>query len=273
MPAKKTKPKKTKNLKKKQIFLKIKRFRKISYPMRQRVIGFKRDFSAPVVALENDDTWNPTLPGTTYPIFNLVRGSSGTNMVLGTLRFSLNMLPGYSEFKNLFQQYKLNAVAVKIYPTTSAIVTQNINDPIGTGDIGTANFQIITWKNETGEPYGSGVFSEALLNQIPAKKTRMFPKNGPYTIICPLNQASATYNQSQTSVEVSTPSGGTTLAAQPYNVDYRSVKPRYISTVEDSTPHYGVNMLFRKLDDSDFDVLSPRLKFIFTLYFSCKGIK
>jgi hypothetical protein len=273
MPAKKTKPKKTKNLKKKQIYLKIKRYRKISYPMRQRVIGFKRDFSASIVALENDDTWNPTIPGTSLPMFSLVRGAGGGNMVLGTLRFSLNMLPGYSEFKNLFQQYKLNAVAVKIYPTTSAIVTQNINGPIGTGDIGTSNFQIITWKNETGEPYASGVFSEALLNQIPAKKVRMFPKNGPYTIICPLNQASATYNQSQTEVEVTDTAGNIVNVVKPFNIDYRAVKPRYISTVEDSTPHFGVNMLFRKLDDSDFDVLSPRLKFIFTLYFSCKGIK
>jgi hypothetical protein len=228
----------------------------------QRVIGFKRDFELPVVALENSDSW----PAGWY------RGAD--NNVVSTMVFNLQQLPGYSEFKNLFGHYKLNHVVMKIYPTTSEIVSQNINESIPTGALGVSNFTITTWRNQTGQPLGP-TWSDALMNQIPAKKTRLFPRAKPYIISCKLNQLTATYNQSQTdhTVEVNDTSGTAVNVLQPYNVDYGVTKPRYLNTVEDSTPHYGLNMMFKKLDDSYFDVLSPRLKIYYTMFFTCKGVR
>lgn len=256
MPAKRPYRKKRTMRRKKKFVAKVTR------PLKQRVIGFKRDVELPVIALEDSATW----PANWY------RGAS--NNVVATQVFNLTQLPGYGEFKNLFQHYKLNMVIMKIYPTTSEVVSQNINDAIPTGALGVSNFTITTWRNQTGQPLGAS-WSDALMNQIPAKKTRLFPRAKPYIIKCKLNQLSATYNTSQLdhTVQVEDTTGATQTVLQPYNVDYGVTKPRYLNTVEDSTPHYGMNMNFKKLDDSYFDVLSPRLKIYFTMYFTCKGIR
>lgn len=253
-----------KYIKKKQPYNKRKPHKKykarVSRPLKQRVIGFKRDFSLPVIALEDSATW-PT---------GWYRGAD--NQVVATTVFNLSSLPGYGEFKNMFMHYKLNFVAMKIYPTTSEVVSQNINDAIPTGALGVSNFTITSWRNQTGQPLGP-TWSDALMNQIVAKKTKLFPRAKPYHLLMKLNQLSSTYREQQTEVEVTDTSGAVRNVIAPFNIDYGVTKPRYLNTAEDSCPHYGLNMQFKKLDDSYFDILSPRLKIYFTVYFTCKGIR
>lgn len=234
--------------------------------LKQRVLAFKRDFELPVIALENSDTW-PNVPGLTP---NWVRGAN--NQVCATMLFSLSQLPSHTEYKQLFQMYKLNYVVMKIYPSTSSVVSQNINEPIVPGTTGVSNFTITTWRNQTGQPLDA-TYTDNDLNQVPAKKRRLFPKNKPYVIKAKLNQLSTTFHSDQESVEVNTVGGGTANVIKPFNQDFSVRKPRYINTLEDSTPHFGLNIVFKKVDDSYFDEMSPRLKIMYTLYFTCKGLK
>lgn len=261
MPPRNTARRTKKRIKKRNYKMTIKRTPKL----KQRILGFKRNFTLPVIALENSATWPA----------GFVRGGNATlgNSVVGTLTFSLNQLPGYSEFKNLFQMYKLNHVVMKIYTTTSQVVSQNINGPVQAGSIGASNFTVETWMNPTGQPLAADAVTDALINQIPAIKRRIMPKGKPYTISCPLKQLSQTYREGQQVVEVLDTSNTVRDVLIPWNVDYAVRKPRYLNTSEDGTPHYGVNIRFKKLDDSAFDTLSPRLKIMYTLYFSCKGIQ
>ena len=57
--------------------------------------------------------------------------------------------------------------------------------------------------------------------------------------------------------------------------DYASVKPRWISTQEEDTPHYGLNICFQRADQSLFagdatNYQSCRIEY--TYYIACKGV-
>lgn len=254
MPQKRTYRKK-KNYNKKRIMYK-KPISRIPRVPRSKMLSFKRDFELPVVALENNLTW----PEGWY--------RSGNSIVV-TQVYSLNQLPGYSEFKNLFRSYKINYAVMRMYPSSSQIVSQNVSN---TGTIGVANFTVTTWQNLTGQPL-LPAFTDALLNQIPAKKRRLFPTGKPLVMGTKLVQMASTYNQQQESVTVTDTAGVNQTVLTPFNIDYARRRPKFINTVEDSTPHYGLNMHFKKTDDSFFDTHSPRLKIFVTLYFQCLGIQ
>lgn len=55
---------------------------------------------------------------------------NGTTGVLGAYNFTLSSVPGYTEFTNLYDQYKINAISVCFYPkqnsVTSLVTLDNI---------------------------------------------------------------------------------------------------------------------------------------------------
>jgi len=59
----------------------------------------------------------------------------------------------------------------------------------------------------------------------------------------------------------------------PLNTDYTVVRPRYISTTEVATPHYGMNVHIAKVDGSTFTTNSARLKIFEKIYLTCKQVK
>lgn len=168
--------------------------------------------------------------------------------VFKTFSFSLANLPNPAEFTGLFAQYKLNGCALKIFPTYSQIVSTT-----SPGTNSPANIIITVWRNTHGTPL-TAAFTKAELNQIQAKKQWMFPLNRPTSLYMNLRQLSNTYNST-------------------INNDYVTMKPKYLSTAETGTPHYGINVHIQKVDGSTFGAESPRLKIMEKIYLTMKQVK
>ena len=148
--------------------------------------------------------------------------------VVKTFAFALNELPNYTDFVNLFNMYKLNYAVVTFYPSYSVI---NRNGET-TSALTQSNTIITVWQNSTGTPLNAA-FTRAQLNEISQKKMYMMPSNRPFKIKFPLSQLSNIY-------------------ASTVNTDYAKIRPKYISTGEAGTMHYGINVAITRCDNTSF---------------------
>lgn len=168
--------------------------------------------------------------------------------VVKTLAFSLSELNSYAEFTNLFDMYKLNMAIIKMYPSYSQVVST-------TASVASTNYVITVWPNTSGTAL-TAAFDQNALNQIQRKSQWMFPLNKPTQIKCYLKQLNQVY--------ATTAGLGT---------DYTVVKPKYISTAEPHTPHYGLNIHIRKVDGSSFGSDSARLLIKEKIYLTTRQVK
>jgi len=164
------------------------------------------------------------------------------NLVVGHVECHLDEMPNYGEFANLFSQYKLNAVSLKCTPTY-----QMDTDP-------TATETIICdiWRSSHGDAPTAG-FQISDLLQIQKRQSFVMPQRKPFFRSMRLTQLSNTY-------------------AGTVNNDYTTQKPRYLSTTEATTPHYGINFCFRRPDGAAFTSLSPRLLFNYNVKMTFKQV-
>lgn len=167
------------------------------------------------------------------------------NAIVKTFTFGLSELPGYSEFTGLFAEYKLNAASVKFYPGYSQVASTS-------GTTVTNNIIITVWPNTTGTGL-TAAFTKEQLNEIQRKRQWMFPLTKPTTVYMPLNQLNQVY-------------------ASATNTDYTVLKPKYISTTETNTPHYGMNVHIQKIDNTAFGTDSVRMKILEKIYVSCRQV-
>ena len=155
--------------------------------------------------------------------------AAADNMVVGHVECNLGELPGYTELTSLFAQYKLNAVTLTCTPTYQQDV-----DPTSTETV-----ICDIWRSNHGDT-PTAAFQISDLLQIQKRQTFIMPQRKSFKRSMMLNQLSNTY-------------AGTT------NNDYTIQKPRYLSTSEGTTPHYGINFCFRRPDGAAFTTMSPRL--------------
>lgn len=167
--------------------------------------------------------------------------------VVKTFVFALNELPSHGEFTNLFGEYKLNMAILKMFPSYSSIVSTD-------AAVVSNNILITVWPNRTGTALSSA-FTREDLDQIQRKRTWLLPINRPTTIKMPLNQLDARYG------------GGANVT------DYMVARPKYCSTTETSTPHYGFNVHITKVDKSAFTSNSVRLLCKEKIYLTCRQVK
>ena len=168
------------------------------------------------------------------------------NGVVKTFVFALNELPNPTEFSNLFSEYKLNTCWLKIFPSMSQVVS---------GDTQTfSNIIMTVWPNRTVTAITSA-FTIEDLNQIQRKRSFLMPQQRPTTIKMPLNQLDARYG------------GGANVT------DYMVARPKYCSTTETSTPHYGFNIHIQRVDRAPFTYNSTRLLMKENIYLSTRGVK
>ena len=172
--------------------------------------------------------------------------STFDDAVVKTFTFGLSELPNFNEFTSLFREYKLNAAAIKFYPSYSQVVSTD-------AAVVSNNIIITVWPNTTGTVL-TAAFTKAELNEIQRKRQWMFPLNRPTTRYMPLRQLNTVYNSA-------------------INNDYTTVKPRYIATSETTTPHYGINVHIAKVDGSTFSSNSTRLKIFEKIYLTCRQVR
>lgn len=169
------------------------------------------------------------------------------NLVVGHVEINLSELPGYAEFQTLFAQYKINALSLKVTPSYQMDMAAN---PLLSGQTIICSI----WKSTHGQA-PTTAFTISDLLQIQKRKEFIMPRTRPMTHHMRLTQLGQVYG-----------AGVTTT-------DYVKIKPRYISTTESSTPHYGLNFCFRAPDGAALTASSPRLLLQFKAKMTMKQAK
>lgn len=166
--------------------------------------------------------------------------------------FALSQLVDFTEFTNLFKYYKLKGVRVQMYFSNT-----NSNSKDGGSS---PNQQMLCWydTNKDGADTAASGLEQTYLNSQTAKKKLCLKTSGkPLDFYMPLKQQNMVY-------------GGIG------NTDYATTSPKWISTSEFSTPHFGYKTMLQRCDGQAFTSgisNSQFVKIIQTVYFQCKKVE
>lgn len=155
--------------------------------------------------------------------------------------FALTSVPEYTQFTSLYSQYKLNGVRLQMYPSCNTISAYR--------DLS----NIIMWVKPSRYGYQIDNVEELVATQA-IKKRLVFRDQKPLDIYMPLIQLNQIYGTAATT-------------------DYVPIKPKWVSTQEVNTLHYGLDMIFQTVSSDAITTMPMTIKIIQTLYFSCKGVK
>ncbi len=219
--------------------------------MRPGLYFFKRAYT-----YEIDLKTNYGLPGS-------VACSDGKGVVWN-FTVSLDTLPNSQEFTNLFAQYKLTGASFKLYPVWSETTTTGATqtDPTAgsvTQTPGASNIIMRTKYDRTGRELTASSTENSWL-ECQAVTSSMLPGLGqrPIKRYMRLNQLNKLFS-------------GVTSGTEDYSV----VSPRFISTDEPSTPHYGMQFRFDTCGGTfaTQPVNSGKFKMEVCVYVQCKSTK
>lgn len=185
--------------------------------------------------------------------------STSGNNLYKNWGFSLTSLGSYTEFTDLFKYYKLSGARVQMYFSNTNSSAAGIGDT--TAGNYNPNSQImmhIDTNNDGADLASSGLEQTYLDSQTAKKKLCLNTIGKPIDIYMPLKQQSVLY--------------GTT------SDDYAIVKPKWISTTEPTTPHFGFKMMLQRVDGQNFSgpttmANSQYCKIITTLYLQTKKVQ
>lgn len=133
--------------------------------------------------------------------------------------FQLNDLNDETDYTNLFTSYRINAVQVTLIPQATQIAQ-------ATGSTASLFSQLMVYvvPNAFGRYSTSANITEEIALDTQAVKIRRWIQGKSLKLYTKLNQLSAIYNS-------------------PTN-DYVKIRPKFVSTDETDTPHYGMSLLF-----------------------------
>lgn len=157
-------------------------------------------------------------------------------------QFTLNNLPNPTDFTNLFAQYKLVGVQTEmIFANTVA------NDD---------NSQVlIYWDLNRDGQARPGTESQFLQSQTARHMTLKPGVSKPVKMYCKLKQLSNTFKLTDD--------------------DYALQTPKWLSTAEPNTPHFGTSMRIQRVDDRPFGTELANFQYckvIHTVYLACRKV-
>lgn len=210
--------------------------------MRPRVYNFTRSFVETIPLVNNADS--PSIPSGWS-----VTADAG---MVKAQAFNLAQLPDYSEFTNLYAQYRIMAVKTTMYFS---------NTGSNAGDNTLSNKQILLYMapNRNGISNTTKPLTEEHFLQTQATKKKLcLNSNGrPISVYMKLNQLNEVFS-------------GTV------NTDYTAVKPKFLSTTETGAPHYGLDFRFQRVDNGQFSdgaSVYPQVKMIHKVYLQCRQVE
>ena len=171
--------------------------------------------------------------------------TSSSDAITTNTLFKLQDLSDYSDFTNLFSQYKINAAKMEMY------FSQNVVEE--TPGTTSAPCQVIVYMapNRTGST--ENLTEQWFLNnQTSRKKLGIVASGRPVTMYMPLRQLSERY-------------------ASTTNTDYATMRPSWVSTSETTTAHFG-NVLRMQYVNGE-DMRPTVVKVIWTYYIACKQVQ
>lgn len=177
--------------------------------------------------------------------------SEGTN-IGKAFAFSLSSLDDHSDFQDLFKYYRLKGARVRIYfsNTGSTVISGSSNFP---------NTQILVTidRNLNGETTNVANEAHYLQSQTAKRFVALGGDRKPVDIYMPLKQGNLVY-------QTATATNNT------------MINPKYISTEQIDTPHWGYNMMLQRVDGSGFSDGHSNyqaIKVLTTLYLECKKVE
>lgn len=158
---------------------------------------------------------------------------------------ALNDLNAYTDFTTLFAQYKLTGVTMTFYcPSTNVTLSQP--------NVGNSQLLMYTVPNQTGRPRMVNLTEQDCLNTQCVKKRLMMNSNGRgVTMYIPLKQLRMTFSSLT-------------------DTDYAVATPKFISTDEVATPHYGPTLRIQTIAGN---TSSQKIKYIVKLHLSTKQVE
>lgn len=140
--------------------------------------------------------------------------------------FKLNDLFNPTDFVNLFAYYKLNAIKQEVYCANTVALDDNS--------------QLIVWwdTNKSSRTMGT---EQSFLESQTSKRSILKPSNS-LKMYMRLRQLSNIYKLTDD--------------------DYGLIKPRYISTSEPNTPHYGSTMRISRVDGRAFGTQQANFQYL-----------
>lgn len=210
-------------------------YRRKRRPQKRRALVRKR-YSGPMARAPRTyqfsrEIWNtinlanttPTLMG--FPtIWNSALLAAG-NRVNFQPRITLAELPGYTEFTNLFGQYRIRAMSITFYPayTTSSATAAALYNPV--------SLMLFTKQNQTGKP--ETALTEVQWAEIVRKRTRIF---------CPSQKPTSFYIGTRQVSSVADIEGALTSSV--------ISMPRWQSTLEPDAQHITLTCSLATMDNS-----------------------
>ncbi len=165
--------------------------------------------------------------------------------------FNLSDLPNFTRFTNLFAQYRLTSVKTEMFFLNTV---SDVIDPASSN--GNRQIIVYTMPNRIGSV--ETLTEDAFLQTQCFKKQLAIKTDGKPTVCyTDLSQLSSTY-------------------ASGVNTDYAKTTPKFISTQENNTPHYGLDIRIQRVDGMPFSAGTasayPFVKILHTVYFECRQV-
>lgn len=205
--------------------------------MAPRVLQFKR-------RMVDTLTLNSVTPPTGWTSLS----AAGDEAITLNYVISMAQIPNYTNFMNLFDSYRIKGIRLQGYYSFNVAAPNN-----------QSQVMLYYCRDHLGQT-SAAQLSEDWFNERPRSRKRLLVNASgkpSFDIYMPLTQLANTY-QSVT------------------NNDYTMKRPRFISTNEVNTPHYGLNLRLSRIDGLPWTANSsnqyPTLKLFSTIYFECRGI-
>ncbi len=173
----------------------------------------------------------------------------GDNGAAGARVVNLSEISDHTDYTNLFKMYKIMAIRDQWY-TTSTISTQG--STVGAQ----GQIQVLYQPNYTGI-IPTDMTEEYFLKGQTYKMRNLVNGGRPVTIYTKCKQQTLKYGGSVTNP-----------------IDYSVATPKWISTTEDTCPHYGNDIRLQPVwSGGDITQLNIHVKIVSTYYIACKQVQ
>lgn len=173
------------------------------------------------------------------------------NALVQQMVFNLQDISNYGRFTGMFAQYRLKSARSEFFFSATS---SDVSDP-NTAQSGNRQIIVYTMPNRVGSV--ETLTEDAFLQTQAHKKDLALTGMGkPVVCYTKLAQLSSMF-------------------ASGINTDYAKVEPRFISTQESNTPHYGLDIRIERVDGKEFSNGSatyPYVKIIHTVYFETRQV-
>lgn len=165
--------------------------------------------------------------------------------------FKLSDLPNWEEFKNLFSQYRIMAVSQEYYFADTGSINTDTS-------LGQKQIMLYANPNSVGADNAANLTEGYYLQSQTTKKRLCLHSSGrPVKLYMKVNQLTGVFSD------------------ETGNTDYARCRPKFVSTSEPNTEHYGLDLRLARIDGSDFSTggdVYPSCKIITKVYLQCRQV-